>query len=186
MEQILTSKDLLRCGPSSLQFCAAMSGRPLEADEIEKHIQEQSEEHSLAEVNRVARSLGLRTVAVRWTGALPPAGAAPAIIRIVTSAGKSHFVSLAGCWDDRALIVDLPGAAVWMTEAQLRHKLQWSGDALHIAASDAALASIRMSAASTSRWKGGALGLAATAGVIAMLIVVAAWRPRSLKSAIVK
>lgn len=135
--------ELLRCGPIALQLCSAICDRALPADAISDFFEPGSDENSLSEVRDAAHAVGLSTLPVKWLRALPPPQAPPAVIPIVNSRGRRHFVAMVACRDNVALIVDVPHQAAWISEDVLRTKLRWQGEALHIASSDAALGCLR-------------------------------------------
>lgn len=163
--------ELLRCGPIALQLCSKLCGRSLRADAIDKYFKPGTDENTLAEVRDAAHAVGLSTRAVKWRVGLPPSSAPPAVIPIVNSRGKRHFVAIAGCRNGLALIVDVPQQPAWMSEEALRTKLHWQGEALHIASSDAELAALRSELVFGGRTFSTAPWLAAAGVTLVMCLV---------------
>lgn len=153
-----TAPELLRCGPVALQLCSAICDRPLRADAIDEYFEPGSDENTLAEVRDAAHAVELHTLAVQWRRTLPPPNSSPAVIPIVNARGRRHFVAMAACRNSLALIVDVPQPPMWVSEEALRTKLHWHGEALHVAASDAALAGLRSEFESRGRYRAAAAG----------------------------
>lgn len=169
--------ELLRCGPIALQLCSAICDRPLSADAIDQYFEPGSDENTLAEVHDAAHAVGLKALAIKWRGTLPPPNAPPAVIPIVNARGRRHFVAMAACRDNVALIVDVPQQPAWVSEEVLRTRLNWQGQALHIAASDSPLADLRGEVESRGRYSAAAPWLV-TAAVASLCVAVRILRRR--------
>lgn len=138
-----TDRDAARCGPLALQVCASMCGRPLDPADVDSHVAINTDGCSMQDLSAAAELLGLRCLAVRWRPGELEANVPAAIIPVVNRGRRLHFVSLAGFRDGRCLIADLPYGLRWFTEDQLRGELRWTGEALHVAADEAALDALR-------------------------------------------
>ncbi|HET6884001.1 MAG TPA: cysteine peptidase family C39 domain-containing protein [Pirellulales bacterium] len=132
-----------RCGPVALQICALTCGLPVKGDEIDNQIEGDADGCTLLELQRVGHAFALHTLAVQYPTGLPFEGAAPAVLPTVSPVGRQHFIALVGCRNGRALIVDLPNRAVWVTEQDLRTSLRWHGEALHFSTDDKQIAELR-------------------------------------------
>jgi hypothetical protein len=111
---------LSRCGPLAMQMCASICGVVIGGDDIDAHIEGDADGCTLLELQRVGRLLGLHTFALKYPRGLPYHQGPPAVLPIVNGEGRRHFVALAGCRQNLALVVDLPTGSVWLTEDQLR------------------------------------------------------------------
>jgi ABC-type bacteriocin/lantibiotic exporter with double-glycine peptidase domain len=134
---------LSRCGPIAMQVCATACGCPISGEQIDEYIEGDADGCTLLELQRVGNLLGLHSVAVQYPNELPPDGAAPAVLPTVNGEGRQHFVALVGCCNGRALIVDLPDRPLWLPENELRKTYNWHGEALHFAADESSIATLR-------------------------------------------
>lgn len=88
------------------------------------------------ELESGARAIGLATVAVQWNDKPIPfqVGSTPAIIPVVNPAGKRHFVAVLASRCDQLFVLDFPASAKWILTSDLRNRLKWNGQALHVSA----------------------------------------------------
>ncbi|HEX5472561.1 MAG TPA: cysteine peptidase family C39 domain-containing protein [Lacipirellulaceae bacterium] len=150
-----------RCGPLAFQVCCALGGKPVSVDDVNRIVSVDSEGCTLGDLDRAARDLGFYTSSVCWSSAIPPANSPPAIVPVITAAGRRHFIAMLARRGDRLLLVDVPYPPRWVSASDLRLRMHWKGEALHIAVADDSLASVRRRVDSASRRRGKILGLAA-------------------------
>ena len=94
---------------------------------------------SLDEVAEAARGRHLATIAIRWTNEIP-AAAPPAIIPIVVSGDRLHFVAALESRGSQVMVRDGRSEA-WVFTSELRRR-GWDGAALHVARDEAGLAAL--------------------------------------------
>lgn len=164
--------DSIRCGMYSLYLCAALAGKEVPLDDIRRTLPAVGEDDSLDELRTAAEKIGLTTRAAEWPGAAPlfRKGEAAAILPVVATNGRRHFVAAVESRGDQLLVVDFPAPARWMFAEQLREHAGWNDVALVVAADARRLGRV----APERAWQGPAL----VALLAAALFAVGALAPR--------
>ncbi|MGH7135139.1 MAG: cysteine peptidase family C39 domain-containing protein [Pirellulales bacterium] len=132
-----------RCGPLALRLCARFIEADVSGDEIDRAVTCGNDGCSMLALAEAAESVGLRTLPVRWDGAIPAANVSPAVIRVRLDDDRPHFVAMLAVRKERVLICDVGNIFGWVRIERLKSEMGWDGHALHIAARAADLENLR-------------------------------------------
>jgi prepilin-type N-terminal cleavage/methylation domain-containing protein len=149
-----------RCGLLSLAACGDSLGLQVPLEEWAARLPDSGRNCTLADLERAARDGGLCTTGARWDAELWRfrLGESAAILPVVGTGERGHFVAVVESRGDQLLVVDFPGPSRWMFAPDLRERFGWDGTALHVARTEAAIAAIDRD---LQRWPGVVLALAA-------------------------
>jgi ABC-type bacteriocin/lantibiotic exporter with double-glycine peptidase domain len=131
--------DKRTCGAISLAACMDHLGLSTSAKELADDLPNGGDFVTLNDLAEVAHRNRLATRAVRWAEEIP-VESPPAIIAVVVSGSRLHFIAVLESRGAQVLVRDGPNQ-LWEFTSELR-RCGWDGCALHIARDPALLAAI--------------------------------------------
>ena len=171
-EEELVRPDLA-CGPTALATSASLLNRTIDQTELSSVFDERVKgEHTLAELQRAARRLGLATIILRHDPTDLRIPKLPLIIAINESPEHAHFVVLYGQSNGQIQLLDSPRKPMRIELTQLDSA--WNGIGMYVARDEASL----QEAGLVPKWKSGLLAGAAGAFFIGIYLTVVSIRRR--------
>jgi len=126
--------DLRICGPVAMWLVLEELSVSQPLENILANMPRHGTDASFAELATFAETLGLACRAVEWEEIPQQVGNdCPAIIPVVTSEQRRHFITLLAAKGGSLKVQDFPSSARWVTETSLRQQFGWDGTALHVA-----------------------------------------------------